>query len=94
MHPKAKRPVRAKAFIINASALTGRVIYNVRLPRALPWARSFCPIRGVPLEEPEVKHGCRLWRRKALVLVSPLLVVPTEHRPASIHFCGFLHREA
>ena len=78
MHPKAKRPVRAKAFIINASALTGRVIYNVRLPRALPWARSFCPIRGVPLEEPEVKHGCRLWQRKALVLVSPLLVVPTE----------------
>ena len=25
MHPKAKRPVRAKAFIINAFALTGRV---------------------------------------------------------------------
>ena len=39
MHPKAKRPVRAKAFIINAFALTGRIIYNVRLPRALPWAR-------------------------------------------------------
>ena len=38
----------------------------------------------------EVKYGCRLWRRKALVLVSPLLV----RRPASIHFCGFLHREA
>ena len=38
MHPKAKRPVRAKAFIINAFALTGRIIYNVRLPRALPWA--------------------------------------------------------
>ena len=39
MHPKAKRPVRAKAFIINAFALTGRIIYNVHLPRALPWAR-------------------------------------------------------
>ena len=38
MHPKAKRPVRAKAFIINAFALTGRIIYNVHLPRALPWA--------------------------------------------------------
>ena len=38
MHQKAKRPVRAKAFIINAFALTGRIIYNVRLPRALPWA--------------------------------------------------------
>ena len=39
MHQKAKRPVRAKAFIIDAFALTGRIIYNVRLPRALPWAR-------------------------------------------------------
>ena len=38
-HPKAKRPVRAKALIMSAFALTGRVIYNVRLPRALPWAR-------------------------------------------------------
>ncbi|WP_418850198.1 hypothetical protein, partial [Prevotella sp.] len=35
-HPKAKRPVRAKALIMNAFALTGRIIYNVRLPRALP----------------------------------------------------------
>ena len=35
---KAKRPVRAEAFIINAFALTGRIIYNIRLPRALPWA--------------------------------------------------------
>ena len=35
---KAKRHVRAKALIINAFALTGRIIYNVRLPRALPWA--------------------------------------------------------
>ena len=39
MHPKAKRPVRAKALIMNAFALIGRIIYNVRLPRALPWAR-------------------------------------------------------
>ena len=39
MHPKAKRPVRAKAFIINAFTLTGRIIYNVCLPRAMPWAR-------------------------------------------------------
>ncbi|WP_373173638.1 hypothetical protein [Prevotella merdae] len=38
----------------------------------------------------EVKHGCCLWWRKALVLVYPLLV----RRPASNHFCGFLHREA
>ena len=33
MHPKAKRPVRTKAFIINAFALIGRFIYNVRLLR-------------------------------------------------------------
>ena len=39
MHQKAKRPVRAKALIMNAFALTGRIIYNVRLPRALPWAK-------------------------------------------------------
>lgn len=39
MHPKAKRPVRAKALIMNAFSLTGRIIYNVRLPRALPWDR-------------------------------------------------------
>ena len=38
MHPKAKRPVRAKA-LKSAFALTGRIIYNVRLPRAMPWAR-------------------------------------------------------
>ena len=37
---KAKRPVRAKAFLINAFALTGRFVHNnIRLPRALPWAR-------------------------------------------------------
>ena len=39
MYPIAMRHVRAEAFIINAFALTGRIIYNVRLPRALPWAR-------------------------------------------------------
>ena len=39
MHQKAMRPVRAKALIMNTFALTGRIIYNVRLPRALPWAR-------------------------------------------------------
>ena len=33
------RPVRAKAFIIIAFALTGRFVHNIRLPRALPWAR-------------------------------------------------------
>ena len=37
MYPKAKRPVRAKALIMNAFALTGRIIYNIRLPRALPY---------------------------------------------------------
>ena len=35
LHPKAKRPVRAKAFIVNAFALTGRFVHNnIRLPRA------------------------------------------------------------
>ena len=39
MHKMTKRPVRAKALIMNAFTLTGRIIYNVRLPRALPWAK-------------------------------------------------------
>ena len=43
----AMRPVRAKALIINAFALTGRiVIYDTFFPRVLPWAMSFCPLRG------------------------------------------------
>ena len=33
----------AKAFIINASALTGRFAFGCITPRTLPWARSFCP---------------------------------------------------
>ena len=40
---KAKRPVRAKALIMNAFALTGRFAFGCITPRALPWARSFCP---------------------------------------------------
>ena len=32
--PKTIRPVRAKASIINAFALTGRIVYNIFLPRA------------------------------------------------------------
>ena len=44
-HPKAKRPVREKALIMSAFSLTGRIIYNVRLPRRCPglganWAFS------------------------------------------------------
>ena len=45
MHPKAKRPVRAKAFIINAFALTGRIIYNVRL-EGVSKVASGTPRRG------------------------------------------------
>ena len=44
------RPVRAKALYIaryfKAFALTGRLVCAIRLPRALPWARSFCPFRA------------------------------------------------
>ena len=36
---KAKRPVRAEALIMNAFALTGRIIIISVYP-ALPWARS------------------------------------------------------
>ena len=44
------RPERAKALYIaryfKAFALTGRLVCAIRLPRALPWARSFCPFRA------------------------------------------------
>ena len=50
MHPKAKRPVRSKAFIINAFALTERIIYNVHLPRTLPWARRHLGFQPVLFE--------------------------------------------
>ena len=43
-------PVRAKALYIamyfKAFALTGRLVCAIRLPRALPWAKSFCPYRA------------------------------------------------
>ena len=29
-----------------AFALTGRLVCAIRLPRALPWAKSFCPFRA------------------------------------------------
>ena len=45
MHPKAKRPARAKAFFINAFALTGRIIITSVYPGRCPglgaiWAFS------------------------------------------------------
>ena len=39
IHLKAKRPVRAKAFIMNAFALTGRIIIISVYPGRCPWAR-------------------------------------------------------
>ena len=44
------RPVRAKAFIINAFALTGRIAYNNRLPRVLPWAMRNLGFQPASLE--------------------------------------------
>ena len=45
-----RRPVRAKAEYIaqyfKAFALTGRQVCVRNLPRAMPWARSFCPFRA------------------------------------------------
>ena len=40
---KQNRPERAKAFNIKAFALSGRLFVFVLKPRAMPWARSFCP---------------------------------------------------
>ena len=35
------RPERAKALILKAFALSGRLCFLPTLPRAMPWARSF-----------------------------------------------------
>ena len=43
---KQSRPERAKAFNIKAFALSGRLFVFVLKPRAMPWARSFCPFRA------------------------------------------------
>ena len=40
------RPERAKAFNFKAFALSGRLYFLPTLPRAMPWARSFCPFRA------------------------------------------------
>ena len=40
------RPERAKAFNIKAFALSGRLCFLSTLPRAMPWARGFCPFRA------------------------------------------------
>ena len=43
---KQSRPERAKAFNIKAFALSGRLFVLVLKPRAMPWARCFCPFRA------------------------------------------------
>ena len=44
---KQSRPERAKALILKAFALSGRLFFVFVLkPRAMPWARSFCPFRA------------------------------------------------
>ena len=43
---KQSRPERAKALKLKAFALSGRLFCNILKPRAMPWARSFCPFRA------------------------------------------------
>ena len=43
---KQSRPERAKALILKAFALSGRLFVLVLKPRAMPWARCFCPFRA------------------------------------------------
>ena len=43
---KQGRPERAKALKLKAFALSGRLYFLPTLPRAMPWARSFCPFRA------------------------------------------------
>ena len=43
---KRSRPERAKAFNFKAFAFQGDFFVFVLKPRALPWARCFCPFRA------------------------------------------------
>ena len=43
---KQSRPERAKALILKAFALSGRLFCICFKPRAMPWARCFCPFRA------------------------------------------------
>ena len=43
----AKRPVRAKALIINAFALTGRIVFGGFLPQGVALGYVLLPLRGV-----------------------------------------------
>ena len=47
--PKTMRPVRAKALIINAFALAGRLLFSIRTPKVLPWAMCFWGFQPVLL---------------------------------------------
>ncbi len=46
----SKAPCKGKSFVncpvFKAFALTGRQVCVHNYPRALPWARSFCPFRA------------------------------------------------
>ena len=48
------RPERAKALILLLLPFQGVIYTYVLVPRALPWADSFLPLRGVP--SPEQSH--------------------------------------
>ena len=43
---------KASAYSFKAFALTGRIVCDPQKPRAMPWAKSFCPFRACCLYEP------------------------------------------
>ena len=43
--PKAPSPGQRPGY--KQGALTGRQVCDNKKPRAMPWARSFCPFQGV-----------------------------------------------
>ena len=59
---KQSRPERAKAFNIKAFALSGRLFVLVLKPRAMPWARCFCPFRAYWIWL--VTHPLLLYKKK------------------------------
>ena len=62
----AKRPVRAKALIINAFALTGRIVFGGFLPQGVALGYVLLPLRGVLL---------RLLTHPTPIVSSALIVV-------------------
>ena len=65
------RPERAKALKLKAFALSGRFVVSILKPRALPWAKSFCPFRAYGMWLMTHPGGFEIRRQKMFDLLKP-----------------------